>query len=222
GFSQQHAHFSWRIDFAQPTLIGLPNDAVMNGTPLGLGGTYFTANSGRENAAGFFAKQGFVEIRGLAHNSGTLKLGRFAFIEGIQGSRDNSTLSWLRQQRIAARLIGDADWTDVGRSMDGVQFSDNLGQRNNVTFMAGRPTRGVFQTDAWGEMDVDVLYGAFTRELTTGKVVSELRGFGIGYHDGRRVLKTDNRSLAARQTDTHNIRIATFGADYLLVFPMKD
>src|SRR5438552_1076746 len=84
GFSQQHAHFSWRIDFAQPTLIGLPNDAVMNGTPLGLGGTYFTANSGRENAAGFFAKQGFVEIRGLAHNSGTLKLGRFAFIEGIQ------------------------------------------------------------------------------------------------------------------------------------------
>ena len=106
--------------------------------------------------------------------------------------------------------------------MDGLKFSDDLGRSTNVTFMAGRPTRGVYQTDGWGEMDVDVFYGSITRELNTSKTVSELRAFGIGYHDGRRVLKVDNRPLAARIADTHNIRIGTFGADYLLVFPIKD
>jgi hypothetical protein len=70
-------------------------------------------------------------------------------------------------------------------------------------------------------MDVDILYVAFPREISTGRTASELRAFGTGYHDGRRVLKVDNRPLAVRQSDRHNIRIGTFGANYLLASPTK-
>ncbi len=220
--AQHRRRFDWQIEFEQPTLIDLPGDAFLPGTqePLGLGATYFAANNGHRNPAGLFLKQGFVLIRGLAGNSDTLRLGRFEFSDGMEGRPRDSSLAWLTRQRIAHRLIGDSDWTDAGRSMDGIQFSQNFGPNNNLTFVAGRPTRGVYQTDRWGEMDVDILYAAYTRELPTRRTTSEFRAFAMGYHDGRRVLKVDNRSLAARQADTHNIRIGTFGADYVLVVPI--
>jgi len=46
-------------------------------------------------------------------------------------------------------------------------------------------------------------------------VNSELRMFSAGYHDGRGVLKTDNRPLALREADTANIRIGTFGGHFM-------
>ena len=62
----------------------------------------------------------------------------------------------------------------------------------NLTLVAARATQGVFQVNAWGELDTDILYGAVTRSV--GKKSSgEWRVFALSYHDGRRVLKTDNR-----------------------------
>jgi hypothetical protein len=220
-FSQARRKFDWQVEIEQPALLGLPKDAFLAGThePLGLGATYFLANGNNQNVAGFFISQGFVRLRGLTGNSDWLRIGRFDFSEGMEGQARDQKLVWLKRERIAHRLIGDAYWTDTGRSMDGLHFSADIGTRQNATFVAARPTRGVYQNDGWGEMDVDLKYAAFTREMSTGKMASELRAFGIGYHDGRRVLKVDNRPLAARQADTQNIRIGTFGANYLLAFP---
>jgi hypothetical protein len=219
--AQKRRRYSWKVELEQPALWGLPGDAFLasTGEPLGLGGTYFRANADHRNPAGLFISQAFVQLHGLAGNSDVLRVGRFRFSDGMEGHSHDPTLNWLRRERIANRLIGDSDWPPAGRSMDGISFSMNLGTRNNLTVTAGRPTRGVDQTDGWSEMDVDVVYGGFTRELTTGKAASEFRAFGIGYHDGRRVLKVDNRPLAAREPDTHNIRIGTFGFDYLLSTP---
>ncbi|MCI0352324.1 MAG: alginate export family protein, partial [Acidobacteriales bacterium] len=61
----------------------------------------------------------------------------------------------------------------------------------------------------------DVLYSAFTRQIPAKRVNSEVRVFAAGYHDGRGVLKTDNRPLAARQADLKNIRIGTFGGHFI-------
>ncbi len=219
--SQNRRRFSWQVDFEQPALWGLPGDAFLpaTGEPLGLGGIYFQASGSHRNPAGFFISQGFVQIHGLAGNSDFLRVGRFRFSDGMEGHSQDATLNWLRRERIANRLIGDSDWPAAGRSLDGLSFSMDMGSRTNLTLTAGRPTRGVYQTDGWGEMDVDIVYGALTRELTTSTAASEFRAFGIGYHDGRRVLKLDNRPLAAREADTHNIRIGTFGFDYLLSTP---
>jgi hypothetical protein len=222
GVSQQNNQFGWRIELAQPTLYGLPSDAFVPGTTiaLGLGGTYFSANGNQKNVAGIFVKQAFVSIRGIDNNHSILRLGRFEFSDGEETPPSAPDLAWLTGQRVAHRLIGDAYWTDIGRSFDGLHFSSNIGAETNLTFMAGRATRGVWQTDGMGEMDVDVTYGAYTREFSTPHTDSQLRVFAFGYHDGRNVLKIDNRPLVAREADTHNIRIGTFGVNYAIVTPI--
>ena len=92
---------------------------------------------------------------------------------------------------------------------------------NNVTFFGARPTRGVFQSDGMGELDVNVFYGAYTRSIQSANNAGSLRIFGIGYMDDRPgVLKTDNRALAVRTADTFQIRIATYGGDYVHVYHM--
>jgi hypothetical protein len=226
-FAQNRRRFSWQLDLEQPTLWGLPDDAFLpsTGEPLGLGGIYFRANGDRRNPGGLFITQAFVQLHGLAGNSDWLRVGRFRFSDGAEGQAQDPTLNWLRRERIANRLLGDSDWPAAGRSLDGISFHMDVGQRNDLTLTVGRPTPGVYQTgnwsksDEWSDLDVDVVYGAFTRELTSGKTASEFRAFGIGYHDGRRVLKVDNRALAAREADMHDIRIGTFGFDYLLSTP---
>jgi len=219
GLSQQSNKFGWNVELAQPSLYSLPTDVFEPGTgfPLGLGATYFTANGSRQNVAGIFVKQAYISIRGIDHNGGNLRLGRFEFSDGMEKVSAAKDLAWLEQQRIAHRLIGDAYWTGIGRSMDGVHFSDNFGEKNNVTLVAARATRGVWQTDGMGELNVDVLYGSYTRELQTTRTASELRVCALGYHDGRGVLKVDNRPLVERQLDAQNIRIGTFGVNYAIV-----
>ena len=222
GLSQQIGKIGWKVEVAQPTLYNLPSNAFQPGTgfPLGLGAVYYSANGNERNVAGIFLKQAYLSIRGIDRNHSVLSLGRFNFSDGQEKTPANKDLAWLKQERLAQRLIGDSYWTDISRSFDGVHFADDLGANTNLTFMAGRATRGVWQTDGMGEMDVDVLYGAYTRELPTAHTASELRFFGMGYHDGRGVLKVDNRGLDARQADGNNIRIGTFGVSYALVTPL--
>jgi hypothetical protein len=222
GLSQQIGKFGWKLELSQPTLYNLPNDAVEpgSGLPLGLGPVYFSANRNQRNAAGIFLKQGYFSIHGIDRNHSLLRLGRFTFSDGQEKTPRAKDLAWLKQERIAQRLIGDSEWTGISRSFDGVHFSDELGADTNLTFVAGRATSGVWQTNAMGEMDVDILYGAFTREFSTPRTDSELRVFGLGYHDGRDILKVDNRALGARQPDTNNIRIGTVGVNYALVTPL--
>lgn len=220
--SQQFNKIGWKLELSQPSLFKLPNSAFQPGTgfPLGLGATYYLANGNRQNTAGIFVKQAFLSIHGIDRNHSILRVGRFDFSDGHEKTPAAKDLAWLKQQRLAERLIGNSDWTGITRSFDGVHFSDDLRANTNVTFMAGRATRGVWQTDGLGEMDVDVLYGAYTREFPTAHTASELRFFGLAYHDGRGILKVDNRQLSVRQADTNNIRIGTFGVHYALVTPL--
>ena len=84
--------------------------------------------------------------------------------------------------------------------------------------MAGRATQGVFNMNANPELNVDIQYLAYTRSLAKDHVV--VRGFGLGYHDGRTGLtKTDSRTAAARALDHKNIRIGTYGGDMIASLP---
>jgi hypothetical protein len=86
----------------------------------------------------------------------------------------------------------------------------------NVTVMLARPTRGVFQVDGWGELNVMVVYGAVTGQISGSTHAGEWRVFGLGYRDNRdSVLKTDNRQLEGRLADTESIDLATFGGHTL-------
>ena len=214
GIGQTRERFDWFVEGEQPSILGLPDDAVVAAPQgqLGLGGTYYAANHNHTNEANGFVKQGFVNLKNLGPVG--LKLGRFEYFDGLEVTPKDPMLATVIQTRIAHRLISNFGFTAVQRTFDGVQLSANSGQ-NNFTFFGARPTEGIFQVKGMDELNVDVYYGAYTRSVTSGKSAGELRVFGLGYIDHRRlVLKTDNRPQAARAADQGKIELATYGADY--------
>jgi hypothetical protein len=215
---QNNERLDWRLEAAQDTIFMLPTDAVIAAPQgqLGLGGTYYAANGNSVNNFSGFVREAFVRFKRLGN--GSLLLGRFEFQDGTESIPEDLSLAALVRNRIALRLIGNAGWTAVGRSFDGGQFSYNFG-KNNVTLMGARPTRGVYQIDAMGELDVDVFSGSLTMPFGSTHNPGEVRVFGLGYIDQRTsVLKTDNRPQAVRAADHSQISIGTYGLDYLQVF----
>lgn len=212
---QERRRWDWQAEFAQPLLLGLPENSIapLPQGQLGLGASYFAANA--DSTAGyFFVKQGFVRLKGIfGGKASSLRFGRFEFVEGAETTPKDGTLATLKRDRIAHRLVGNFGFSHVGRSFDGVQYVRET-PTMNLTFVAARASQGVFQVNAWGELDTDILYGAITRPV--GKKSSgEWRAFALSYHDGRRALKTDNRSPDERTADGHNIRLTSLGGDYL-------
>ena len=214
--TQSKRLFDWQVELAAPLLLGLPSDAIAAGAQgqLGLGAAYFAANNRNSNTGMVFVKQGFIRFKDLGGIKGqSLKIGRMELIDGTEVVPKNATLAALKRDRIAHRLIGNFGFTHVGRSVDGVQYVANNSNLNFTAF-GGRPTRGVFQVDGWGELNVNLFYGALTGQVAKGS--GEWRLFGIGYSDYRDgVLKTDSRAATVRRGDTEHINIGTYGGHYL-------
>jgi hypothetical protein len=222
GIGQTREHYDWFIEGEQPSILGLPDAAVVAAPQgqLGLGGNYYAANNNHTNVANGFVKQAFLNIK----NEGPFgfKLGRFEYFDGLEVKPKDPLLATVIQTRISSRLISNFGFSAVQRSYDGVQLSANSGQ-NNVTLFGARPTQGVFQVKGMDELSVNVFYGAYTRSVNAGQSAGELRLFALGYIDDRTsVLKTDNRPAAVRATDMGRIKIATWGADYVHVFNTTD
>ena len=210
--------FDWQVEFAAPFLLKLPDDAIAAGAQgqLGFGASYFAANHREANAGMVFAKQGFVRFKNLGGVEGqSVKLGRMELIDGTEIAPKDGTLAALKRDRIAHRLIGNFGFSDVGRSFDGVQYTRNR-SKLNLTLFGGRPTRGVFQVDGWGELNINLFYGALTGQAGGKQSAGEWRIFGLGYQDFRDgVPKTDNRPAPVRTADTAHIHIGTFGGHYI-------
>lgn len=215
--SQKLKKFDWQVEAAQPSLFALPNNAVAAGAQgqFGFGAAYFVANNRHRNVGSVFIKQAFIRFHQLGGHEGfSVRAGRFEFIDGAEVTPNDPSLAWIKGQRIAHRLLGNFAFSNVGRSFDGIHLNLS-GSRTDFTLAVMRPTRGVFQVDGWGEMDVDVVYAALTRQTAHKNGAGELRVFALGYHDGRRILKTDSRPQAIRATDSQKVRIGTFGAHYI-------
>src|SRR5215831_15174239 len=190
--SQQMDRFEWRLEGAQDSILALPSSAVVPPPQgqLGLGGTYFVSNGSTRNNASGFVKQAYIRIRRAGPFD--VQIGRFEFLDGREVLPKDKLLATIAQTRVSQRLIGNFGWSAVGRSFDGVRLSSDWGA-NNLTFLAARPTRGVYQVDGMGELAIDLLYGAYTRVFTASDYSARVRAFGIGYLDHRNsVLKTDN------------------------------
>ena len=220
GFSQSKKQYEWKLELAVPFLLNLPKDAVVAAPQgqLGFGGSYYAANRSNQNAALVFPKQAYVKFKFGGAVKQSLLLGRNEFLDGAEVAPKNPTLSAVKRDRIAQRLIGNFGFTDVGRSYDGGIYTADAG-RENFTLFAARPTRGVFQVDGWGQLNINVFYGSTTRQFGNGANSGEARVFAIGYNDYRySTLKTDNRAAAARALDRGGINLATVGGHYLQSF----
>jgi len=214
GLSQQKEHFEWMVEAEAPFVAGLPKTAVVAAPQgqLGLGGNYFAANGNQD--ASVFLKQAFVNFKGFGKYN-NLKLGRFEFNDGLEVVPKDAALATLKRDRISQRLIGSFAWTHVGRSFDGLQYGYN-NKGWNFTFFGARPTEGAFQLNGMKQLEVDLFYAATTKGFKTKNSENEARAFVIQYHDGRRLLKVDNRTAALRNADFANkIRITTVGGHYI-------
>src|SRR5262252_4670051 len=82
GIGQTGERFDWFVEGEQPSILGLPNDAVVTAPQgqLGLGGSYYAANNNHTNEANGFVKQAFVNIKRLGPAG--LKIGRFEYFDG--------------------------------------------------------------------------------------------------------------------------------------------
>lgn len=216
--SQEREKWDWQAEFAQPWLGNLPEKSIAPAPQgqLGLGASYFAANNA-STPLNLFLKQGFIRVKGIfGDKPSSLRIGRFEFVDGAETSPKNPTLAVLKRDRIAHRLIGNFGFSHVGRSFDGIQYMRGT-SGTNITLLAARATSGVFQVNGWGELDTDIFYGAFTRSVGK-KATGEWRAFALSYHDGRGILKTDDRPAAARALDHNNIRITSVGGHYLQTF----
>lgn len=218
---QQAEHFDWKLEGAQDSILGLPSNAVVAAPQgqLGLGSTYYVSNSGTRNNANGFVKQAYLTLKGLGPFNA--QLGRFEFLDAVEKLPKNKLLAALAQSRVSQRLIGNFGWSAVGRSFDGGRLTADW-DSDNVTLVAARPTRGVYQVDGMGELDINVFYGAYTHFFAAKGYSARLRGFGIGYIDQRNsVLKTDNRPAAIRGADHNDLQIGTFGGEVLQAFDVN-
>jgi hypothetical protein len=217
-FSQQHDQLDWNFEVGAPVLLGLPSDAVAPAPQgqLGFGSAYFASNHNSRNAVMVFPKQAYVRFKSLGGSEGqSLQVGRFEFLDGNEVSPRNATLAAVKRDRVMQRLIANFGFSDVQRSFDGFHYVYSTPQ-TNFTIVGAIPTRGVFQTDGWGWLHTGFIYTSLTGELwPQQKTAGEWRVFAIYYDDWRHVLKTDNRTAAARQKDMGNIRLGTFGGHYL-------
>lgn len=217
GIRENFAHWDWMFEIETPVLLNLPTNAVAPGAQgqLGLGASYYVANSKERNAAMVFPKQVFIRYHNLfGSEAGTLQLGRFEFYDGAEVKSNDPTVAAIKRDRIQQRLIGTFAFTDVLRAFDGFHYSWDK-PAVNFTLVGAVPTRGVFQVDGWGWNDVAFGYGAMTRQLHLRSTNGEFRLFVIYYDDFRPVTKTDNRPAAVKAADHANIRLWTTGGHYV-------
>ncbi len=217
-FSQQQEAFDWNFELGAPILLGLPNDAVAPAPrgQLGLGAAYFASNDNSRNTAMVFPKQAYLRFKHLGGSRGqSLQVGRFEFFDGGEVTPVNATLAAVKRDRIVQRLIGNFGFSDVERSFDGFHYVYST-PKLDFTAVGSIPDRGVFQTDGWGWLHTGFLYTSLTGQIMPRqKTAGEWRVFAIYYDDWRHVLKTDDRTAAARAKDMGNIRIGTFGGHYV-------
>ncbi|MCS6860836.1 MAG: alginate export family protein [Abditibacteriales bacterium] len=197
------------VELAVPMLFALPNDAVAAPPQgqLGMGASYKAANDGQY--VGVFFKQAALTFKGALGENTHLKVGRFEFNEGVEFMTGDPTLDWIKRERIGYRLIGNFGFSHVGRSADGVHVSRNT-KGSNLTFVAARPTVGVFDLDGnKGIDDVGYVYLGLTHKGSPTTYDGRL--FYILYKDDRRLAKVDNSGGAS---GTGDISISTFGGHY--------
>ncbi len=221
--TNERPHADTTVEFSVPALFFLPHNASAPPPqgPLGLGGIYKGVNRG--NFTSIFLKQANINFKGTLEKNTNVKLGRFEFFDGLESLTGDTSLDWVKKNRIGQRLIGNFGFTHIQRSFDGFHISHD-DPYTNITIVGAKPTYGVFDLSGNREVsDVDFLYTSITPKFNfvraglkpIEKRNYDARLFYLLYNDDRSLLKSDNRPLTALRRDTQDILLNTFGGHYL-------
>ena len=217
----------WLDAFVQGQYIGLyalPEQAFGGAPtgPLGLGGAYYRDNGNSVNPNEVFLRQGYLNLKlqklvGLP--GATLKGGRFEVNEGLEYKTGDAKFDQLKASRVASRLIGTFDYSNVSRTFDGFSTAyDNPSL--NVTLTAVHPNQGGFNVHGEDEISkIDLAYAGITSKKGVLLPDTEARLFYVYYGDQRSETQVvDNRPAAQRPLlSNSNLSIHTIGTHWLTV-----
>lgn len=219
----------------QDTRLGnLPGADSINplaGGPMGPGAAYYKNTADRDQGETFL-RRGYATLRDFGIPGVSARFGRFGYNAGMEKMPKDPALAWLQRARISQRLIGEFEYTHVGRSFDGAMAMYDQGAFN-LTAMASHPTSGGFNVNANYELnEIDVVSAvASLVEPEFDKQLS-LQTFYIYYADRRDSLRDPNNPMILdnrpktgsscagggsaekyRTCDDDNIEISTFGGN---------
>jgi hypothetical protein len=213
-------HLEVGVEVQDTRLTGLPSDATLAPPvgALGPGALYFQATHQTTQGEPFL-KQGFATLR---RGGAAATFGRFDYRDGLEVVPADPTLAFVKRTRIAERLVGPFEFTDVTRSFDGLRLVYDQAAWN-LTALGVRPTQGGFEVSANPDIAGIWLAGlaATLKRLPFGPPI-DARLFYFYYADDRsNVVKLDNaltRNAAGAVVpapDTGELNIHTIGAHAL-------
>jgi hypothetical protein len=194
---------------------GLPRDAVGPG-PLGTGAVYY-AQAGHSDSRQLYLRYANLRLKRLVPST-SIQIGRMPYSSGGEAPSGNPKIEAVKLQRVAARLIGEFEWSIYQRAYDGVRV-DTTRRRWTVTAFAVHPTQGGFE-DAAGLMmpDVTVAGGAVTVTSAASSPSVQYQAFAYLYRDTRKVTqRPDNTGRGAQAID---VGIDTFGGSIIVAPPV--
>ncbi|MEX2205373.1 MAG: alginate export family protein [Myxococcota bacterium] len=194
------------VQYQNSLITSLPKNAP------GPGGSYF-ANTPEVNQEQGILRNAWLRWKNPFDASGvSVQAGRQLFREGLEAPSADPTLLWLQKNRIAERLVGPFDYTNVGRSFDGAQVAyDDAAV--NVTAFGFVPTWGGFEINANRQLEVGIAGVALSAKALEALPGTSGRLFGLWYRDRRDLLPVDNRPLVVREADDGDIEVYTLGAN---------
>ena len=206
--------YSWRktvsalFEFQDARIHGLDNDSS------GAAAVYRGASGMDSHAASDRIRQLWIELRPVEDLR--LRAGRQDIELGTEVMYPEPNWKYLKVARGSQRLVGTVGWTHVERSNDGGSASYDLGGHHIYLFGA-RPTTGVFDFDHAYDDQEDIQYGGLTWTVRRGEWVpnTELRFFGIGYRDDRKI---PDPALAGPTTG--NVNVYTVGFSSIGIYPL--
>ena len=193
-------------------LENLPPNAIGPGG-LGSGAFYFEA-SGLPYSYQLYMSGLSLGIKSRDRRV-SFVIGRTTYSSGMESRSQSPALQTLKQERIAGRLVGNAEWSEYQRRFDGVRFDLDrpAGHLSAAVYM---PTQGVFEESANLTMaKLQMASVTFTRPSAS----HEWQIFSHIYRDRRPdKARPDNRYF---RDDTVDITIAALGGSYVRVSPTR-
>lgn len=182
---------------------------VPNDGSFGPGPNYYSYSNG--HSAPTLAALEELSLTARAPIGASLTVGRIALKEGAEPASSDTRLDGLRESRIAERLIGTWDWTNLGRRYDGLS-ANYASESVSASGFAARILQGGFNyADGYRSLDRVEVAGL---SLTARKGVlvpnTEVRLFNVAYRDRRAVTGS---TLGER------LYLDTVGADWVGVYP---
>lgn len=197
-------------------------------TSFGAASNYSTNGIDENDGKAYLRAMNFTFKR-LGDRCLSATIGRFNFTNGTEWKGSDPTVEWVKNNRIADRLIGQPNWTMFQRSMNGLVLKHDR-PRFHLAVSGWKPTAGTYSKQA-GDLinDIKVFTLAGTHKFNTAFPRQEIQWFVYDYDDHRPIVapRGDNTVTGTAQTPRRStagidVHIRTYGVSAVGAYDRTD